>query len=68
MLAYFHRFSVFVWTGEKDANTLRVGRIFFNFIFVLKTEKKKLSFQKYPDTVEGARNRTPNALLLKRST
>ena len=67
MLVYFHRFSVFVWTSKKRCEYLRVGRIFY-FIFVLKTEKKNLSFQKYPDTVEGARNRIATALLLKKST
>ena len=25
MLWYFHRFSVFVWTGKNDSNTLRSG-------------------------------------------
>ena len=29
MLSYFHRFSVFVWTGENDSNTLRVDAYFF---------------------------------------
>ena len=72
MLAYFHCFSVFVWTGEKDANTLRCG-LYFLFYFILfdfcfENGEKKLSFQKYPDTVEGARNRTPTAQLLKKST
>ena len=28
MLAYFHRSSVFVWTGENDSNTLRVDAYF----------------------------------------
>ena len=44
MLSYFHRFRVFVWTGENDSNTLRVNACFF------KKEGKNLSFQKYPDT------------------
>ena len=34
ILSYFHRFSVFMWTGEKDSNTLRWDTYF------LKTEKK----------------------------
>ena len=29
MLAYFHRSSVFVWTGENDSNTLR-GDAYFS--------------------------------------
>ena len=29
MLSYFHRFSVFMWTGENDSNTLRVDGYFF---------------------------------------
>ena len=29
MLRYFHCFSVFKWTGEKDSNTLRVDAYFF---------------------------------------
>ena len=28
MLSYFHRFSVFMWTGENDSNTLRVDGYF----------------------------------------
>ena len=28
MLAYFHRSSVFVWTGENDSNTLRAAAYF----------------------------------------
>ena len=44
ILSYFHRFSVFVYTEEKDSNTLRVHAYF------LKTEEKSLRFQKYPDT------------------
>ena len=44
MLAYFHRFSVFVWTGKKDANTLRVGRIFyFTLFFFFGNGRKKIS-------------------------
>ena len=40
MLSYFHRFSVFVWAGENDSNTLRVDAYF------LQAEKKKsLRFQ-----------------------
>ena len=38
MLSYFHRFSVFVWTGENDSNTLRVDAYFFE------KEKKNLRF------------------------
>ena len=34
MLSYFHCFSVFVWTGENDSDTLRVG------VYLLKTEEK----------------------------
>jgi len=33
-ISYFHCFSVFVWTGENDSDTLRVG------VYFLKTEKK----------------------------
>ena len=29
MLSYFHRFSVFMRTGENDSNTLRVNGYFF---------------------------------------
>ena len=29
MLSYFHRFSVFMWTGENDSNMLRVDGYFF---------------------------------------
>ena len=43
MLSYFHRFSVFMWTGESDSNTLRVDGYFFE-------NGKKIRFQKYPDT------------------
>ena len=28
MLSYFNHFSVFMWTGEKDSNTLRVNAYF----------------------------------------
>ena len=28
-LSYFHRFCVYVWTGENDSNTLRVDENFF---------------------------------------
>ena len=47
-----------------------VGRIFYFilFYFCFENGEKKLSFQKYPDTVEGGRNRTPTTLLLKKST
>ena len=45
-MAYFHRFSNFVWTVENDSNTLRCtcGHVYF--------EKggKNLRFQKYLDT------------------
>ena len=41
----FRRFSVFVWTGENDSNTLRVDAYFFE-----NGGKKTLRFQKYPDT------------------
>ena len=44
MLSYFHRVSVFMWTGENDSNTLRVDGYFFE------NGKKKIRFQKYPDT------------------
>ena len=43
MLSYFHRFSVFMRTGENDSNTLRVDGYFFE-------TEKKIRFQKYPDT------------------
>ena len=41
----FRRFSVFVWTGENDSNTLRVDAYFFE-----NGGKKTLRFKKYPDT------------------
>ena len=44
MLSYFHRFSVFLWKGENDSNTLRVDA------YVLE-DGKKLRFQKYPGSV-----------------
>lgn len=43
MLSYFHRFSVFVWMGESDLNTLRVDAYFYE------NEGKNLRCQKYPD-------------------
>ena len=46
MLSHFHRFSVFVWTGENDLNTPRVDAYFFFFI----TKKNNLRFQKYLNT------------------
>ena len=39
-------FSVFVWTGENDSNTVCVDAYFF----CLKTEGKNLPFTKYLDT------------------
>ena len=44
MLSYFHRFSVFMWKGENDSNTLRSDSYF------LKTEKKISVLKKYPVT------------------
>ena len=38
MLSYFHRFNVFLWTGENDSNTLRVDAYFFE------NEGKKILF------------------------
>jgi len=48
VLAYFHRFSVFDRTGKKDANTLRVGRIFYFilFYFFFENGEKKSQFSK----------------------
>ena len=43
-LSYFHRFRVFVWTGENDSNTQRVDADFF------KNGEKYIRFQKHPDT------------------
>ena len=43
MLSYFHRFSVFVWMGESDLNTLRVDAYFYE------NGGKNLRCQKYPD-------------------
>ena len=45
MLSYFHRFSVSVWKGENDSNTLRVDA------YVLEDREKNLRFQKYPGPV-----------------
>ena len=42
-LLCFHRFSVFVWTGENDSNTLRVDASFFE------NGENNFRFQKYPD-------------------
>ena len=36
MRSYFHRLTVFVWTGEKDLNTQPVNA----YMFFWKTEKK----------------------------
>ena len=44
MLSYFHRFSIFVWKGENDSNTLRVDA------YVLENGEKISVFKKYPDT------------------
>ena len=44
--AIFPLFSVFVWTGENDSNTVGVNAYFF----CLKTEEKNLRFSKYLDT------------------
>ena len=41
MLSYFHRFSVFVWTGENDSNTLSADACFF-----FKKRRKKSQFSK----------------------
>ena len=40
MLSYFHRFSVFVWKGENNSNTLRVNA------YVLEDRGKKSPFSK----------------------
>ena len=45
MLSFLHRFSVSVWTGANDSNTLRVNAYFFS-----KKEKKIFVFKKFPDT------------------
>ena len=42
-------FSVFVWTGENDSNTVCEDAYFF----CLKTEGKNLPFTKYLDTSCG---------------
>ena len=39
ILSYFHPFSVFMWKGEKDSNTLRWDTYF------LKTDKKNFRFE-----------------------
>ena len=43
-LWYFHRFSVFVWTGDYDSNMLRV------VVYLFENGGKNLGNQKYPDT------------------
>ena len=43
-LWYFHRFSVFVWTGDYDSNMLRV------VAYLFENGGKNLRNQKYPDT------------------
>ena len=43
-LWYFHRFSVFVWTGDYDSNMLRV------VAYLFENGGKNLRHQKYPDT------------------
>ena len=43
-LSFSNRFIVYVWTGEKDAKTLRVGANFFE------KGEKKLRFQTNTDT------------------
>ena len=42
-LWYFHRFSVFVWTGDYDSNMLRV------VAYLFENGDKNLRNQKYPD-------------------
>ena len=39
MLSYFHLFSVFMWTGENDSNTLRVNGYFFENGKILSVSK-----------------------------
>ena len=48
MLSHIHRFSVFMWTGANDSNTLRVDAYFLK----KKTGEKNLRSQNYPDTCE----------------
>ena len=43
-LSYFHRFNVFVWTGDYDSNMLRV------VAYLFENGGKNLRHQKYPDT------------------
>ena len=43
-LWYFHRFNVFVWTGDYDSNMLRV------VAYLFENGGKNLRNQKYPDT------------------
>ena len=42
--SYFYCFSVFVWTGENDSNTLRVDA------YIFENGVKNLCFEIYPDT------------------
>ena len=43
-LWYFHRFNVFVWTGDYDSNMLRV------VVYLFENGGKNLRNKKYPDT------------------
>ena len=47
MLSYFHRFGIFVWTGENDSNALCVDAF-------LKTEEKISVFKNIRVCVDGA--------------
>ena len=42
--SYFYRFSVFMWTGERQLNTLLADAYFFE------NRENNLLFQKYRDT------------------
>ena len=52
MLWYFHRFSVFAWTGKNDSNTLRSGGSRRGPLFLDQTEarraEKKFSVTPFP--------------------
>ena len=56
MLSYFDCFSVFVWTGQNDSNTLRVDTYFF-----LKAEKKISDFKNIWIRMQGAKVNKPCA-------
>ena len=58
MRSYFHRLTVFVWTGEKDLNTLPVNA----YMFFFGKRRKSLLFKKYLDMSRpGLRKQTATA-------